>query len=190
MFSELSFFYNKNEKFTYTGDELKPHFNFMRYGLKGSSLSIACGPCEVQNTELVDLQDQKEGEFIKSTEMIHFLGEFYGLGIKEGVFLQCYFISVFKDLLNLEFGENKVKQSGNDLFIDDKKLSVSIVAPSIGSVLMHFGVNINSKGAPVSAVGLSEYKVDSDLIISKFIAIWEKEWKRLSFACTKVRSVV
>ena len=43
----------------------------------------------------------------------------------------------------------KTTQDGDDIFIDNKKLSVSIATASISSMKMHFALNITTEGTPV-----------------------------------------
>ena len=41
--------------------------------------------------------------------------------------------------------------AGDDLYVGDRKLSISIAAPSPTSALIHFALNIDPTGAPVRA---------------------------------------
>ena len=85
----------------------------------------------------------------------------------------------------------KVKRNGDDLFVNDKKLSVSIATKSLTSVLIHTGINILSEGAPIAVSGL-----ESDLGIKDIKEFALEVMKRYSdeiddiiLASTKVRGV-
>ena len=84
-----------------------------------------------------------------------------------------------------------VKRNGDDLFVNDKKLSVSIATKSLTSILIHTGINILSEGAPIPVSGL-----ESDLGIKdiKEFALevmknYSEEVDDIVLASTKVRGV-
>ena len=77
----------------------------------------------------------------------------------------------------------KITRRGDDIFVHidgvDKKLSVSIATKSTTSALIHTGLNIDPKGAPIDACGLT-----TDLGITNI----EEDTEILEAAC-KVRGV-
>ena len=185
----ISTFFCK-EKMTYFGPELRPHFILSKWGIEDSTLVAFRGPCHVKTDDLVDWEDRLALDSIRAKEMIHFLGEFFGVSLKEGIWIQRLLVSEFANFL-FKLGVN-VKRTGDDLFIDEKKLTVSIVTASPVSVLLHLGVNIDPEGAPVKAIGLnsflSEEKIES--LINQFLAIFELEFKSVHRASVKVRPVI
>ena len=54
-----------------------------------------------------------------------------------------------------------VKRDGDDLFYQDRKLSVSIATKSITSCLIHSALNIMKEGAPIEVSDLSEMGIDN-----------------------------
>lgn len=174
------------QKKNYTGPELKPHYLLTEYGLKGSALAVWQGPCEVTTDHLVDWEDRLARDFIRSKEMIHFLGEFFGWGLRETVILQRYLVSMIAQELQ-EFG---CVQKGDDLYIRDRKLSVSIVTASPVSQLLHLGINIDPEGAPVAAIGLKELGVNALSLTRKVVERFSSEFESLEWACAKVRPVM
>ena len=77
------------------------------------------------------------------------------------------------------------------MFVNDKKLSVSIATKSLTSILIHTGINILSEGAPIPVSGL-----ESDLGIKdiKEFALevmknYSEEVDDIVLASTKVRGV-
>lgn len=175
----------------YTGPELSPHYILSRFGVEGSCLSAFIGPCMVKTDHLVDWEDRLQNDHIRAKKMIHFLGEFFGISLREGVWIQRLIVSQIEtDLL----GEGcKVRRSGDDLYVthsgEEKKLSVSIVTASAVSVLLHLGLNIDAEGAPVSAVGLEELKVDAKSLTQKILNWFETEFESVERATVKVRPV-
>lgn len=190
------------ESKTYTGRELSPHYLLREFGLRGSAIAAFMGPCHVSLEHLVDWEDRlspqaKEAE-IHAERMVHFLGEFFGITLREGVLLQRLFIATAKDVLE-EFGvpQARIMRDGDDLFVGDagfeRKLSVSIVTASPVSVLFHAALNIDPSGAPVAAIGLNELKIPAEGptgFAAQVLQRFATEWASLDWACAKVRPVV
>lgn len=172
----------------YTGVELRPHFLLTELGLKGSGLAAFMGPCQVRTEHLVDWEDRLAQDRIEARKMIHFMGEFFGVTLREGVLRQRLLIASIAESLP------GVRREGNDLFKGDRKLSVSIVTASPVSLLLHLGINIDPTGAPVPAIGLLELGLSSEDISEKWApAILQRfatEWESVDWACAKVRPVI
>ena len=60
-------------------------------------------------------------------------------------------------------------QDGDDIFIDNKKLSVSIASASISSMKIHFALNLEDKGTPddVETIGLFDIKINDKQIFTE-----------------------
>lgn len=139
---------------TYTGKELRPHWGLEKTGVYGSLITAFVGPCDVPTAHLVDLEDRLAADHIRARSMLHFIAEFYGTTLEAGVLFQRLFMVWAEQLLNDRGGG--VRRSGDDLFVGDRKLSVSIATVSPVSVLIHWALNIDPAGAPVAAIGLGE----------------------------------
>jgi hypothetical protein len=140
----------------YTGEELAPHWIYKNFHLQGDAIVAFCGECEVKLTEMVDIEDVINNEPIYSKSMLSFIIEQFNIGLVEGVIRQRLLICIIKEVLESYLdGEFNVIRRGDDLFINEKKLSVSIATKSLTSVLIHVGINIDPTGAPVEAIGLS-----------------------------------
>lgn len=178
-----------DKEIKYIGSQLVPHWIYKNFKIQGDAIVAFCGECEVKLTEMVDIEDVINNEPIYSKFMLSFITEQFNVELVEGVFRQRLLICCIKEAL-----ENRgfiVKRSGDDLFINDKKLSVSIATKSLTSILIHTGVNILSEGAPISVSGL-----ESDLGIKdiKEFAIevmknYSEEIDDIVMASTKVRGV-
>jgi hypothetical protein len=182
--------HESKEQLTYFGPELRPHFILSKFNIEDSALVVFRGPCEVKTDHLVDWEDRLANDFIRAKEMVHFLGEFFGITLKEGIWIQRLIVSeIGNELLRLKLN---VLREGDDLFIDEKKLSVSIVTVSPVSVLLHLGLNIDSTGAPVKATGLQDYlsKTQIDTLISSVLSRFQTEYQSVHRASVKVRPVL
>jgi len=197
--STLSFVVSGRER-AYTGVELRPHFLLQELGLRGSGIGVFQGPCQVRTEHLVDWEDRLATDpahaRIESKRMLHFIGEFFGMSLNEGVLTQRFLMATMVDVLNesAALGEKfRVRRGGDDLFSDGRKLSVSIVTASPVSVLLHAGLNIDAAGAPVPAIGLCEMGLNERGVTELVTRIQERfleEWNDMKWACTKVRPVV
>ena len=184
--------YFHSEEMTYHGPELSPHFILSRFRVEGSCLSAFIGPCMVKTDHLVDWEDRLANDHIKAAKMIHFLGEFFGITLKEGVWIQRLIVSEI--LAYLLVNEVEAHRIGDDLYVkhdgEDHKLSVSIVTASPVSVLLHLGINVDSTGAPVDAMGLQDLKLDPKVLTEFILTRFKEEYESVARACVKVRPVV
>jgi hypothetical protein len=191
-----------DERLPYTGPELRPHFLLERWKLRGSAVGAFVGPCEVKTEHLVDWEDRLENDFIRSKLMLHFLGEFFGISLSEGVLYQRLFMAIAAQEIAKLTGK-VVTRSGDDLFWDDgegdRKLSVSIVTASAVSRLLHVGINLDATGAPVRAAGVFDLGIGSDsaqgmvdvrVLAERILDSFRSELEGVEWACAKVRPVM
>lgn len=175
------------EDIKYTGNELAPHWIYKEFKLQGDAVVAFQGECEVNLTEMVDVEDVINNEPIYSKLMLSFIIENFNIGLVEGVLRQRLLITIIKEVLENDYCV-VVKRSGDDLFVDEKKLSVSIATKSMTSVLIHTGINIDPSGAPVDAIGLNSLNViDIELFAKKVMNRFSEEIDDIIFASTKVR---
>lgn len=173
----------------YEGWQLAPHWIYKNYKLQGDSIVAFIGECEVKLTEMVDIEDVINNEPIYSKSMLSFISEQFNIGLIEGVFRQRLLICVIKEVLESR-GFNIIR-SGDDLFFNNKKLTVSIATKSATSVLIHTGINIISSGAPVKASGLTEDLGIDDIkdFAIEVMKRYSEEIHDIILASTKVRGV-
>ena len=173
----------------YIGSQLAPHWIYKNFKIQGDAIVAFCGECEVKLTEMVDIEDVINNEPIYSKYMLSFISEQFGINLTEGVLRQRLLVTCIKEAL--ERRGIQVLRNGDDLFINDKKLSVSIATKSVTSVLIHTGLNILSEGAPIP---VSALKTDLGIENIKEFAIevmekYSEELQDIILAMTKVRGV-
>lgn len=174
------------EEIKYTGLELAPHWIYRNFKIQGDAIVAFIGECEVNLSEMVDVEDVINDEPIYSKSMINFICEVFNIGLVEGVLRQRLLITTLKEVLENDY-KVKVVRDGDDLFLDGKKLSVSIATKSVTSVLIHTGVNIDATGAPVDAAELNSLKgFDAREFAAKVIEKYSKEIEDIILATTKV----
>lgn len=176
-------------KIKYIGSQLAPHWIYKNFKIQGDAIVAFVGECEVKLTEMVDIEDVINNEPIYSKYMLSFITEQFNVELVEGVFRQRLLVTCIKEAL--ERRGFFVRRNGDDLFVNDKKLSVSIATKSMTSVLIHTGLNILSDGAPIpvsglgSDLGIEDIKEFAQEIMQKY----SDEIEDIILASTKVRGV-
>ena len=178
-----------DEEIKYIGSQLQPHWIYKNFKMQGDAIVAFIGECEVQLTEMVDIEDVINNEPIYSKSMLSFITEQFNIDLIEGVFRQRLLICIIKELL--EKRGIFVVRNGDDLMIDGRKLSVSIATKSATSILIHTGLNIDSEGAPVKASGLTSELGITDIkeFAIEVMEAYAEELKDIELASTKVRGV-
>ncbi len=175
-----------DEETAYDGTQIGAHWAYLKLGVRGDSAVAFIGPCEVRTAALVDLADAKEGLFIRSKSMLHFIVEHFDRDLEKGVLRQRLFAAIVRDeaaRMGAEF-----ERRGDDLYLGDgRKASVSIAAPTPVSVKMHFGINVDPAGAPVPAAGLIEFGIDPRRFAVRILDLYRQESAGVYHARCKVR---
>ena len=175
-----------NENIKYEGWQLAPHWIYKTFHVLGDAIVAFRGECEVKLSEMVDIEDVINNEPIYSKDMLSFITEQFNVNIVEGVFRQRLLICVIKEVL--EKRGYKVQRNGDDLIIDNKKLTVSIATKTMTSILIHTGINIDSTGAPVSACGLTNDLgiTDIEVFAEEVMQLYSEEIDDIILAAAKV----
>ncbi len=173
----------------YTGRELHSLWAYRNHGIQGDSIVAFVGPCHVPAEALVDEADRKEGAFIRSDRMLHFIVEHFERDLEKAILRQLLLVSLSQVEINRRLDGMIVERRGDDLFRDDLKLSVSIATLSPVSAMIHLGLNVTAAGAPVPAVGLDELGIEprplGESVLEAYAGICENlQWMR-----SKVRGV-
>jgi hypothetical protein len=171
----------------YTGRELRSGWVAQQTGLAGDAAAAFLGACDVPTENLVDMDDAAAGDFIRAGRMAHVIVEHPDCPLAEAVLRQRILVCILCDILK-ESGW-AVRRDGDDVHLDDRKLTVSIAAPSHAGSLIHLGINIDPEGAPVAAVGLKEMDIDAKWLLAILLQRYKDELASCAHAAAKVRSV-
>ncbi len=144
---------------TYDGTQLAPHWIYRKFDLLGNAVVAFVGPATVTLEHMVDLADVKKQAPIYSPKMLHFLAEFFIDSFDQGILLQHLFVANVYEWL-WEKSIKGLSRKGNDIYVDGKKLSVSVCTKSTVSILIHYAANIETEGTPVPTKGLRELDID------------------------------
>lgn len=177
------------ERCTYTGEQLSSLFTYRNFRIQGDSVIAFIGPCRVELTEMVDLEDVLAQDWIYSPLMLHFIIEIFHLDLEKMITVQRLFIAIIKEQLEFN-GVKGIKRKGDDLYLDNRKLSVSIATISPVSCMIHTGLNIETEGTPVPTVGLSELGIDDPRAFAQQVMkALAMELEEIELARCKVRGV-
>lgn len=182
------------ENLKYDGTQLAPHFIYKNYKMMGDAMISFIGGCDVNLTEMVDIEDVVNNEPIYSEKMLHFIGEFFNTDLIRGVYIQRLLITTIKEQLETKYGK-VLRRSGDDLFsvgANEGKLSVSIATKSPTSVLIHTALNITTENTPVKTSGLKDdFGIENpQKLAEEILEAFQNEVKDIYLATTKVRGVI
>lgn len=173
----------------YDGRQLVSHFAYREADILGDSAVAFLGPCEVELSEMVDLEDVKNQKGIYSPLMLHFLLESFSLDLKGGVLFQRICVMKVLEELGKHPGIPPLERQGDDLYNGEKKLNVSIATRSPVSTLIHLGINVQTKGTPVPTSGLEDWKIEPEKFGRQCLESFQKEYHEILKASYKVRGV-
>lgn len=157
-----------NEIFEYDGSQIDPSWAFQEFGIYGSSIITWIGPVNIAPDNLKDFADV--GLEIKSNYMVNFICEFFDqqpTNMRVAYLRQRLLVMIFREILT-EHGIS-TKREGDDIFVDGRKLSISIASVSLSSAKIHFALNLEDKGTPddVDTIGLYDIRVNEEQVFSE-----------------------
>ena len=156
-----------DEIFEYDGSQINPSWAFQEFGIYGSSIITWIGPVNITPDNLKDFADV--GLEIKSNYMVNFICEFFDqqpTNMRVAYLRQRLLVMIFGEILT-EYGIS-TKREGDDIFVENKKLSISIASVSLSSAKIHFALNMEDKGTPddVETIGLFDIKVNGERVFN------------------------
>lgn len=185
-----------SQEMNYDGTQLRSLFAYMSQGLMGDSLVAWVGPCEVSFEHMVDGEDLLEQSPIRGARMLHFIMEIFGANLREMTARQRLFSALAGEVLresllgtpNAGRGLD-LRREGDDLYLGQGKLSISIATVSPVSGLIHFAINVTNEGTPVQTASLSDLGLDAKIVAERILIAFAREDQGLRDAQTKVRWV-
>ena len=181
-----------DKEIKYTGEQLAPHWIYKNFNIMGNVIVAFIGECEVNLNHMVDIEDVINDEPIYSKKMLNIIEENFNCSLVEMVYKQRLLVTITKELIEKNYPNVNIIRNGDDLYVNKKKLSVSIATKSITSTLIHFGLNIDATEAPVKAsdltidIGIKDIKRFALELLSEY----KKETEDIILAASKVRGVI
>src|SRR5690606_10876912 len=125
--------------------------------------------------------------------MLHFIIEVFDRDLFSGVALQRLFASIARDYLQVQgsglLQAKALHREGDDIYLGDKKLSISIATKSPVSVMVHFAMNVTNRGTPVATLSLEDLQVDPKAVAEDLMQNFSLEFASILKATQKVRPV-
>lgn len=173
----------------YDGSQLQSLFAYKNFGLMGDSMSIFRGACQVEQNEMVDMEDVLAQDWIYSEDMLHFIVEHFEMDLEKTIIRQRLLMATIKEELE-KLGVTTLNRHGDDLYEEDKKLSVSICTLSPVSTVIHCGLNVSNKNTPIPTIGLDNLHILDVLAFGESVAKqYCDEVTSMRLARCKVRGV-
>ena len=175
----------------YDGSQIAPLWAYSM-GIKGDSIVIFHGPMDVTFDNMKDFEDRKAGKTIKGDDLIHIIVERFDspASMRLAYYMQRLLIICVRDVL-LDHGIKTIR-NGDDLFVDDGKLTVSIASAGVGSEKIHCGINLTTRGTPpdvktaaLEECGIKDWKKIAEEISETFI----KEVEEIEGDIVKTKSL-
>jgi len=177
-----------DKKIAYDGTQLRSLFAYLDHNILGNSMVAFQGPCNVSFEHMVDGEDLLQQSAICGSDMVHFIIEVFDESLTTGVLIQRLLASQIQNYIYDKTG-TFLKREGDDLYLNDKKLSISIATVSLSSVLVHFAVNVSNEGTPVKTCSLQDLKIESTVFAKDVLVIFQTEFLSIKEATYKVKTV-
>jgi hypothetical protein len=161
------------EALCYDGSQIYPLWAYETLGVRGDSIVVFQGPMNITAPHMRDAEDMREGKSIAGDSLVHFIVERFNspASMRLAYYMQRLLIICIKDKLLKH--DIKAVRRGDDLFVDEHKLTVSIATCGISSEKIHCGINITTAGVPedVNAIGLTKLGIGDPMGFAREIAM-------------------
>lgn len=177
-----------DETIAYDGSQLRAHWILQHCGITGDAMVAFRGACNVTSAEVADLEDL-DGPGIAADDMVHFVLESFAtpdllLAVHRQRLLSAQALEVLAELAP----NAAVRRTGDDLYVGDGKLSISIATVTPMSALIHFAVNCRQGGAPVTIASLDQLGVAPQAFADAVMRRAAAEWASIADARARVRA--
>jgi len=178
-----------DKQIDYNGTQLQSRFAYMNHEILGDSIIAFVGACDIPFEHMVDGEDVLAKSPICGSKMLHFIIEEFSQSLELAVTRQRLFASIARDEIEKLNSEKKLTRDGDDLFLNDKKISISIATVSPVSAVIHFAMNISNAGTPVKTLSLEDLGLNTQTVADVIGARFIDEIRTIKEACCKVNWV-
>jgi len=132
----------------YDGSQIDPLWGYKHSGILGDSIIVFRGGMDVSEERMKDCEDLRGKTKITGDDVLHLIVERFDSpgNIFISYLLQRLLVISAQAVLNM-YGIETAR-TGDDLYIADEKLTVSIATASITSEKIHLGINVTTTGTP------------------------------------------
>jgi hypothetical protein len=158
----------REEPLFYDGSQIEPLWAYKEFGVLGDSIIVFRGGMNISLDNMKDSEDIRRKMEIKGDDVLHLVIERFDNpgNIFTSYLLQRLLIISAQSVLEI-YGVETAR-SGDDLYVIDDKLTVSIATASISSEKIHLGINMSTSGTPkdVAVTSLVSFGIESDECLS------------------------
>ena len=180
----------RKEEFSFTAEEMFPHWAYKKYGIAGDSIIAFVGPCRITPEHLIDLEEFRAGTVISAEKMLHFIVEHFDTDLEKAILRQYLLVTILEEKINNRLNAKKVIRWSDDLYDEDYKLTVSAVTKNVISSKIHLGINVVPSKIKVKTRGLSHYDIDPYELAEVIISQYRLENRRLKEKCWKMKPLM
>jgi|GEM_PF-81496 len=152
----------------YDGSQIDPLWAYKRYGVLGDSIIVFRGGMDIAEARMKDSEDVRGKTAITGDDVLHFIIERFDSpgNMFTSYLMQRLFVISAQAVLNM-YGIETAR-SGDDLYVAEEKLTVSIATASITSEKIHLGMNVTTSGTPknVAITSLTSFGIEPDESLS------------------------
>jgi hypothetical protein len=179
--------YLSDQNFTYDGSQLRSLFAYTTFKVQGDSLVAWVGPCDIPFSQMKDGEDLVFESPIRGGLMLHFILEKFHLNLIGSVAYQRLLTLIAVEVLRTQTkGQFDFLRDGDDIYLNNKKLSISVATCSPVSALIHFAVNINNQNTPVETLSLEDLSINPAQFASSLLERFKNEVETMEIAASKV----
>lgn len=180
-----------SERQDYDGTQLCSAFVLQRAPIAESDDVVLLfeGAADVPVEHLVDTEDAENDRPIGSPLMAHVIVFHRRMELAHAVLAQRLLGRLAADWIRARAGLD-VTVRGDDLYVGEGKLSVSVATRCPHGALIHFGVNIDTEGTPVRTAGLRELRLEAGEFLRAIGRLYTEEMASAHHAEHKVREVL
>jgi uncharacterized protein len=184
------------KQFPYDGTQLRSLYTYLEHKILGDSIVAWRGACDISFDHMVDGEDLNQKAVIRGGDMLHFIIEKFDMKLNGAVYLQRLFAAHAFDLVREELTKAgkladtaRLRRDGDDIYFEDRKLSISIATVSPVSALVHFAMNVTNENTPVKTISLSDFSIDPTRFAKVLLERFTKEADSADEASMKVKWV-
>jgi len=152
----------------YDGSQIDPLWGYKHHGILGDSIIVFRGGMDVSEERMKDCEDLRGKTKITGDDVLHLVVERFDSpgNIFISYLLQRLLVISAQTVLNM-YGIETAR-TGDDLYIADEKLTVSIATASITSEKIHLGINVTTTGTPkgIAITSLTSCGIEPDESLS------------------------
>ena len=130
-----------DERIDYDGSQIGSLWAYTRFEIQDDSIVCFRGSCKIPFEHMIDIEDKIHKERIESPDMLHFIVEHFDVPSLKLAYARQRLLACIAEETLKDMGFT-VNRSGDDLFYNGGKLSISIASTSAVSCKIHFGINV------------------------------------------------